>query len=230
VGVLLGLAGGASARDQDAVAQANNPHTSFTAFNVDKAIPSHSADTSQNDNQRTRTPNMTAQHADLPKEKQTNLGLYLTAKEAYEKWKADPEKVLLIDVRTPEEYLFVGHAPMAWKIPVAAQSYEWDAGKQQFPMKLLPDFVSRVKSVAKADDTLLVMCRSGGRGAIAVNQLAQAGFRHVYNVTDGMEGDVVDDPDSVFLGQRLKNGWKNAGAPWTYKLTPDRLLLSEDGR
>jgi len=233
VGVLLGLAGGANARDRaavDAAAQANNPHTSFTSFNVHNNTIAQLAETAQNDNQRTGTPNMTAQNANPPKEKQTSLGLYLTAKEAYEKWKADPEKVLLIDVRTPEEYLFVGHAPMAWKIPVAAQSYEWDAGKQQFPMKLLPDFVSRVKSVAKADDTLLVMCRSGGRSAIAVNQLAQAGFKNVSNITDGMEGDVVDDPDSVFLGQRLKNGWKNSGAPWTYKLTPERMRLPEDRR
>ncbi len=28
-------------------------------------------------------------NANLPKEKQTVLGLYVTAKEAYEKWKAD---------------------------------------------------------------------------------------------------------------------------------------------
>jgi hypothetical protein len=61
----------------------------------------------------------------LPKEKQTTLGLYVTAKEAYEKWKAEPDKVKIIDVRTPEEYLFVGHPAMAWKIPVAAQTYEW---------------------------------------------------------------------------------------------------------
>ena len=29
---------------------------------------------------------------ELPKEKQTTLGLYVTSAEAYEKWKADPEK------------------------------------------------------------------------------------------------------------------------------------------
>jgi rhodanese-related sulfurtransferase len=136
--------------------------------------------------------------------------------------------VLLIDVRTPEEYLFVGHAPMAWKIPVAAQSYEWDAGKEQFPMKLLPDFVSRVKSVAKADDTLLVMCRSGGRSAIAVNQLAQAGFKNVYNITDGVEGDKVEDTGSVFYGngKRMRNGWKNS-APWVYGYDPEKIILKE---
>jgi rhodanese-related sulfurtransferase len=223
--VVLGLAGGVNARDQAAVAQANNAHANVTAFNVHNNTIAQLADTDENDNQRTGTPNMTMQNANLPKEKQTNLGLYLTAKQAYEKWKADPEKVMILDVRSPEEYFFVGHAPMAWKIPVAAQSYEWDAGQQQFPMKLLPDFVSRVKSVAKADDTLLVMCRSGGRSAIAVNQLAQAGFKNVYNIIDGMEGDVVNEPDSVFLGQRLKNGWKNSGAPWTYKLTPEQMRL-----
>jgi len=158
-------------------------------------------------------------------DKQTVLGLYVTAKEAYEKWKGDSDKVMILDVRTPEELLFVGHPAMAWKIPFAAQIYEWDAGKRQFPMKVLPDFVARVSQVAKPDDTILVMCRSGGRSAMAVNLLAKAGFTGVYQITDGMEGDAVADPESVYLGQRLKNGWKNSGCPWTYKLTPDRLLL-----
>jgi len=94
---------------------------------------------------------MTDPKANLPKEKQTALGLYLTAKEAYAMWQADPENVTILDVRTPEEFLFVGHPPMARLIPVIAQSYEWDAEKWQFPMKLLPDFVSRVKEVAKPD-------------------------------------------------------------------------------
>jgi rhodanese-related sulfurtransferase len=166
-----------------------------------------------------------AANANIPKGKQTTLGLYVTAKEAYEKWKAQPEKVKIIDVRTPEEFLFVGYPTMAWKIPVATQSYEWDPAKREFPMKPLPDFVSRVQQVAKPDDILMVMCRSGGRGAIAVNLLAKAGFTHAYNVVDGMEGDSVEDADSVFVGQRMKNGWKNSGLPWTYKLTPERMLL-----
>lgn len=168
---------------------------------------------------------MTERSASIPKEKQTVLGLYVTAREAWEKWKADPDKVKIIDVRTPEEYLFVGHPTMAWRIPVAIQIYEWDTEKQKFPMKPLPDFVSRCSEVAKPEDTLMLMCRSGGRSAIAVNMLAQAGFKHVYNIIDGMEGDAVADPDSVFLGQRLKNGWKNSGNPWTYKLTSERMLL-----
>jgi rhodanese-related sulfurtransferase len=167
------------------------------------------------------------QNANLPKGKQTVLGLYVTAKEAYEKWKADPETIKIIDVRTPEEYLFLGHPTMAWKIPVAAQSYKWDPEKGKFPMSIYSDFVERVKEIAKPEESLFLMCRSGGRSAIAVNLLAQAGFTQVYQIIDGFEGDTVEDPDSVFVGQRLKNGWKNSVCPWTYKLTTDKMLLSK---
>ena len=50
-----------------------------------------------------------AEDTQLPKGKQTTLGLYVTAAKAYEMWKAAPDKVKVIDVRTPEEYAFVGH-------------------------------------------------------------------------------------------------------------------------
>jgi rhodanese-related sulfurtransferase len=169
--------------------------------------------------------NMTRTPANIPKAKQTVMGLYVTAKEAYERWKAEPEKVKIVDVRTPEEFLFVGHPTVAWTIPIAEQTYEWDAAKRQFPMKILPDFTARVQKVARPDDTVMVMCRSGGRSAIAVNLLAKAGYRHVYQIVDGMEGDKVDDPHSVFVGQRVKNGWKNSGLPWTYDVAPDRMVL-----
>jgi hypothetical protein len=40
-----------------------------------------------------------------------------------------------------------------------------------------------------------------------------------------MEGDLVDDPQSVFHGKRMKNGWKNSGLPWTYDLDPEKMSL-----
>lgn len=161
----------------------------------------------------------------LPEEKQTTLGLYATSKEAYAMWKAAPDRVKVIDVRTPEEMLFVGHPTMAWKIPIAAQRYVWDAEFEEFPMEPLPDFVARVRTVAQPEETILVMCRSGSRSAMATDLLAKAGFRNVYNITDGMEGDKVENPVSVFIGQRRVNGWKNSGCPWTYELTPERMVL-----
>jgi len=161
----------------------------------------------------------------LPKAKQTSLGLYVTAEEAYKKWIAAPDAVKIFDVRTLEEYVYIGHAPMAWNIPLMSQTHEWDADKGYFAMQPNPDFVAQVKEVAGPNETILVMCRSGGRSAMAVNMLAEAGFTNVYNITDGMEGDVIKDPESVFKGQRLKNGWKNSGVPWTYKIDPDRVRL-----
>jgi hypothetical protein len=62
---------------------------------------------------------------------------------------------------------------------------------------------------------------------MAVNQLAAAGFKNAYNITDGMEGDMVEDPESVFRGKRMKNGWKNSGLPWVYSIDPEKIILSE---
>jgi len=169
-----------------------------------------------------------ASKPDLPKGKQTSLGLYVTAAEAYDKWLAAPDAVKIFDVRTLEEYLFVGHAPMAWNVPLFFQTHEWDAEKGRFAMQPNPDFLSQVKEVAGPTDTIMVMCRSGGRSAMAVNQLAEAGFTNVIQITDGMEGDSIDDPLSVFNGQRLRNGWKNSALPWTYKPDFERIKLKTD--
>ena len=161
----------------------------------------------------------------VPKEKQTSLGLYLTAKDAYEKWKADPKGIMILDVRTPEEYVFVGHPAMAWNFPAMLQTYQWDSSGRKLPMKPNPDFVAQAKKLFKPSNTLLVMCRSGGRSAKAVDRLAEAGFKQVYNIIDGMEGDTVDDPQSIFHGKRMKNGWKNSDLPWTYDLDPEKMGL-----
>ena len=169
-------------------------------------------------------------HPELPAAKQTTPGLYLTAREAYEKWQTDPDNVTILDVRTTEEYLFVGHAPMAWNVPLLSQTHEWNAEKGYFAFQPNPDFISQVKEVAGPTDTIMVMCRSGGRSAMAVNLLVEAGFTNVYQITDGMEGDSIKDPESVFQGQRLKNGWKNSGAPWTYKIDPERVRLANPGK
>jgi rhodanese-related sulfurtransferase len=134
----------------------------------------------------------------------------------------------MLDVRTLEEYLYVGHAPMAWNIPLLFQTNEWDAEKERFSMQPNPDFLSLVKAMAAPTDTIMVMCRSGGRSAMAVDQLAEAGFTNVYQITDGMEGDSIDDPLSVYQGQRLRNGWKNSGIPWTYKPDPEKIMLKTE--
>ncbi len=162
----------------------------------------------------------------LPKGKQSNLGLYVTAAQAYEKWKAAPDKVKVIDVRTPEEFAFVGHPEMAWNIPLAFVTYQRKDGKTEHGVKWNQDFVAEVQKIFKPTDILLVTCRSGDRSAMAVNQLAAAGFKNAYTITDGVEGDKVDDPGSVFHGKRMRNGWKNS-APWVYGYDPEKIILKE---
>lgn len=163
--------------------------------------------------------------AAVPEKKRTTLGLYMTSPEAYEIWKSDPENIRLIDVRTPEEYIYVGHPPMAHNVPLKFVEYQWDAGKKKPRMRTNADFVAQVKKIAQPHETVLVICRSGQRSTPAVNLLAEAGYTKAVNVTDGFEGDKVSDPENVFIGQRMKNGWRNSGLPWTYELDPELMHL-----
>jgi rhodanese-related sulfurtransferase len=165
--------------------------------------------------------------SNVPEAKRTELGLYMTAKEAYAKWQADPQNVKIVDVRTPEEYIYVGHPAMAWNIPLKFIEYKWNEQAEKPVMTTNADFVAQVKRIAQTGDTLLVTCRSGQRSAPAVNLLVEAGFTRVYTVVDGFEGDKVKDPENVFKGQRMKNGWRNAGLPWTYDLDPKLMYLKE---
>ena len=84
-----------------------------------------------------------------------------------------------------------------------------------------------VKRRFAAEDTILITCRSVGRGAMAVTMLAAGGYTNAYNIRDGMEGSRVDDPDSFFNGMRRKNGWQMSGPPWTCELDPDTMALPD---
>ncbi len=161
----------------------------------------------------------------LPSHKQTVLGLYLTAKEAYQMWLADQNKIKILDVRTPEEYVFIGHPSMAHNIPLQLFNYKMAVQNKGPLMTANPNFIAEVGQKFKTSDTILVICRSGNRSAAAVNAMASAGFKGAYSVTDGFEGDRVKDPASSSHGKRLKNGWKNSGIPWTDQLNPQLMWI-----
>jgi rhodanese-related sulfurtransferase len=176
---------------------------------------------------------LTRSKIDVPATNRTTLGLYVTPQEAYEMWRADPDLVHILDVRTFEEYIFVGHFEMANNIPFVFPRY--DPQGPSMPGRpagcsgeLNPDFVAKAKEAYAPTDTILVMCATGGRGAMAVNLLAQAGFTNVYNIVNGLEGDRIDDPGSVYHGKHMRNGWKNAGLPWGYDFHPDLMWVSEE--
>ena len=164
---------------------------------------------------------------DVPDGCQTSLELYVTPTEAYEMWASGGNGVKILDVRTPEEYAFVGHPEMAMNIPIVMHTYRWEPELGRVAIEPNSRFMPEASDWADTTDTILVMCRSGGRGAMAVNALAQAGYTRVYNILEGMEGERVNDPRSVYHRKRMVNGWKNAGLPWTYDLNPDLMRLPD---
>jgi rhodanese-related sulfurtransferase len=167
----------------------------------------------------------------VPDSNRTAPGLYASPEEAYAMWKADPEHVHILDVRTFEEYIFVGHFEFAKNVPLIHPRY--DPAGPSMPGRppgcsgeLNPDFVTKVKEAIEPGETVLCMCTTGGRAAMAANLLAQSGYTRVYNVINGFEGDRVDDPGSVLHGKHKRNGWTNVGLPWCYEFHPDLMWVT----
>jgi rhodanese-related sulfurtransferase len=164
----------------------------------------------------------------VPEKKATALKLYMHPKDVMARV-SGPEaaKTLFIDVRTPQEAMFVGMAsPVEANIPymVMPELPEWDGKKNAY--KLVPNsgFLTAVTAKLEAkgltkNDVVILICRSGDRSATAVNLLAKAGFTQVYSVFEGFEGDMSKD------GRRVVNGWKNDGLPWSYELAKDKMPL-----
>ena len=165
--------------------------------------------------------------ADAPQDqrKHTKLGKYATALESYDMWRAAPTTVFIVDVRTPEEYDFLGHPNMAANVPSMLWTGVYDAAKKAYPLAPNPKFVELMKQRYKTTDTVVLLCRSGQRSAAAANKLAEAGFTNVYSVVDGFEGEKVADKASPDFGKRLKDGWRNSKAPWTQDLDAKLVYL-----
>lgn len=166
----------------------------------------------------------TRPESSVPAAKRTTRGLYLTAQDAYDMISEAPDKILFIDVRTRGELQFIGmptlvdaHVPFL----VEASPPQWDGANSTFKLAPNPTFVDDVgKRVAQKgisrDDPVILICQGGLRAARAANALTQAGYTKVYTTVDGFEGDPV--ADGPHKGERLINGWRNAGLPWTAKL------------
>ena len=169
---------------------------------------------------------LSAGAGDIPKAKQTKLGLYVSATEAGEML-SDPS-VILIDIRTRAEVGFVGIPTRAnVHIPymVMPMMAEYNPEKGAYDLEMNPDFPQDFKDYASkngigADTRIVLMCRSGGRSARAANLLADMGFTQIYSLTDGFEGDKAKDGPEK--GHRVLNGWKNAGLDWSYKIRADQ--------
>ena len=132
---------------------------------------------------------------------------HLTPKQAHELVHDNPRAVL-IDIRSNMEFLFVGHPKGAVHIPWIDEP-DWVVN---------PDFVRQIRElmlggiICDTDEgcaPVILICRSGKRSVDAGNVLIEAGFKDVYNVLEGFEGELDDNHHRSTLG-----GWRHAGLPW----------------
>lgn len=170
----------------------------------------------------------------VPAQKQTLLALYLSAKQAYAFITRRAHEVLFLDVRSPEEVNFLGMPELAdANVPfkILSPEREWDETRHRLKMQANPRFVADVANALSRKgldrgSPIILLCRSGQRSARAADLLAILGYNQVYTVVDGYEGDKARS--GLHRGQRVVNGWKNAGLPWSERL--DRTKMYRPGR
>lgn len=100
---------------------------------------------------------------------------------------------LLIDVRSAEELNTVGYVPDSLHVA-------WATGN---PLERNPNFVRELQSKADKLDVILFLCRSGRRSVAAAEAVSRLGFKNVFNITEGFEGEP---------GQ--ESGWRAHGLTW----------------
>ena len=105
----------------------------------------------------------------------------------------------LVDVRTEEEWKFVGHVPGSELVP-------WATG---IGMMRNPRFERELEARVGKDDVVLLLCRSAKRSAFAAEVATKAGFAQAFNVLEGFEGDL-----DGLRQRRTRNGWCFRGLPW----------------
>lgn len=165
----------------------------------------------------------------LPDKKKTKLGLYFTPTQAYDYVAHNNTKTLFIDIRTRAEVNFLGTpTDIDANIPYMEVNewWSWNEKSDSFKLDVNSEFADEIaaqmaKKGLTKDDAIVIMCRSGDRSAKAADLLATLGYTKVYSITEGFEGDMAKD--GAHAGQRAVNGWKNAGLPWSYKLSKEKM-------
>jgi rhodanese-related sulfurtransferase len=123
---------------------------------------------------------------------------HLTPKDAHAFLQKTPRAVL-VDCRSEMEFLFVGH-------PIGAEHVAWNETPD---WSINPHFVEEVSRLAKPNQPVVLICRSGHRSVDAGLALEAAGFSDVYNVLEGFEGPLDDDNH-----RGTQSGWRYRGLPW----------------
>ena len=136
-----------------------------------------------------------------------NKVTHISAKKAWDLIQKEP-KVAFIDVRSDMEYLFIGHPSGSVNIPWIEEP-NWEVN---------PHFVRDVRKLVLGgvidspehhSVPVLLICRSGNRSDEAGKLLVENGFKRVYNIVQGFEGELDDNHQRNTIA-----GWRFDNLPW----------------
>ncbi len=140
---------------------------------------------------------------------------------------ATTQNVPVIDVRTLQEYQYVGHIPSSYNIPFQTWGGKYDEKKKSFGLEQNSDFVKQFEKLFPDKNApYILVCRSGHRSGKAIGLLSKAGYTKLYNVWEGFEGIIDSDKSSPNYGRKTVDGWKNRNLPYTWDIDP-KLIVSK---
>ncbi len=137
--------------------------------------------------------------------------IQINPKEAFDILKSDKNSVL-VDVRTFEEFKFVGLVDPAdfndrmtllpWQLfPEMQVNQEFASELEESLKNLFGNAIEEVK--------IIFLCRTGGRSNAAANHAINLGYKNCYNLASGFEGDF-----NKFSQRGQISGWKAENLPW----------------
>ncbi len=173
-----------------------------------------------------------ADRDDVKEKWRTPYELYLSPREALDMKSGDPDGVVFIDVRSRAEVKFIGMAnAVDANIPIRfiREDYGWSDKAATYRTRENPDFISALDRLLHAksltrDARIILMCQSGSRVPLAARLMHRTGFERVYTQHEGFEG--LKAKSGRLRGQRVVNGWKNAGLPWSYTLDKAKMYFN----
>ncbi len=108
---------------------------------------------------------------------------------------------------------------MAYNIPFQLWTGQRDEKRKTYLLADNPNFLVRVRKKFQPQDTILLLCSSGGRSAKAANRLAADVLKDVYNIVKDYGSDRGGGlPAGNNSWELLKNCWLDSGAPWSFEL------------
>ena len=119
----------------------------------------------------------------------------------------DHDDAHIFDVRTAAEWQFVGTPDLEGKNAKYIQSELFEYPGMAFNNNFITDFDNQFSG--NKESLIFCLCRSGARSQKAAEILRDLGYKNLFNITDGFEGDLNNKSQ-----RSSASGWKFSGLPW----------------